>query len=259
MWKETIEKMRFDENKSWSEIAEYTLKEFPGLSREQAQQKARGFLRNRPRYNEKKSVDFEKSSLEYKKDGSIISEKLIEVRDGEEMTPEFILNAHGLDPTLWEIVSYKNNMWNTQVKGGEKQISYQSKLTAKPRTSGVDYAAIDKHFDKLDRKKFTPAKVNLKNGTLMAEVNIVDLHLGKLCWKGETPENFDYKIARDTFYHLIAEIALELKNKPLEYITFVWTHDFFNSGYMGAVRKAQTFIYDKERGLVNTINTPVGR
>ena len=28
-------------------------------------------------------------------------------------------------------------------------------------------------------------------------------------------------------------------------------------GYMGAVRKAQTFVYDKERGLVQAINTPV--
>jgi len=28
-------------------------------------------------------------------------------------------------------------------------------------------------------------------------------------------------------------------------------------GYMGAVRKAQTFVYDKERGLMHIINTPV--
>ncbi len=31
----------------------------------------------------------------------------------------------------------------------------------------------------------------------------------------------------------------------------------YESGYVGAVRKAQTFIYDKERGLLQTINTPV--
>ncbi|NLM09053.1 MAG: hypothetical protein GX215_09020 [Clostridiales Family XIII bacterium] len=31
----------------------------------------------------------------------------------------------------------------------------------------------------------------------------------------------------------------------------------YESAYIGAVRKAQTFIYDKERGLVHTINTPV--
>jgi hypothetical protein len=31
----------------------------------------------------------------------------------------------------------------------------------------------------------------------------------------------------------------------------------YESGYVGAVRKAQTFIYDKERGLKQVINTPV--
>ena len=30
-----------------------------------------------------------------------------------------------------------------------------------------------------------------------------------------------------------------------------------NYGYMGAVRKAQTFIYDRVRGLVQIINSPV--
>ena len=31
----------------------------------------------------------------------------------------------------------------------------------------------------------------------------------------------------------------------------------YKSGYIGAVRKAQTFIYDKERGLKQIINIPV--
>ena len=44
----------------------------------------------------------------------------------------------------------------------------------------------------------------------MAEVNIADLHLGKLAWHGDTPENYDYKIARDIFYRIIAEIIEKL-------------------------------------------------
>lgn len=64
---------------------------------------------------------------------------------------------------------------------------------------------------------------------LMAEVNIADLHLGKLCWHGDTPDNYDYKIARDMYYSIIKEVCKELKGRPIEYITFVWTNDFFNS------------------------------
>ena len=36
------------------------------------------------------------------------------------MTPAFILEAHGLKSSAWEVVSYKNNYWNTQLKGGGK-------------------------------------------------------------------------------------------------------------------------------------------
>jgi len=81
----------------------------------------------------------------------------------------------------------------------------------------------------IDRKQFKPPIVKAVDRKMMAEVNIADLHLGKLCWHGDTPENYDYKIARDTFYYIIADVIENLKGKPIEYITFVWTNDFFNS------------------------------
>jgi len=64
---------------------------------------------------------------------------------------------------------------------------------------------------------------------MMAEVNIADLHLGKLCWHGDTPEDYDYKIAKSIFYNSIGEICEYLKTLPVEYIIFVWANDFFNS------------------------------
>ena len=67
-------------------------------------------------------------------------------------------------------------------------------------------------------------------GDWMVEVNIADLHLGKLAWHGDTPENYDYKIARDTYYQIIGEICERLQGLGgIEYITFVWANDFFNS------------------------------
>lgn len=88
---------------------------------------------------------------------------------------------------------------------------------------------IDKHFAELSRENFVPPTIKPMLGSMMAEVNISDLHLGKLCWHGDTPEDYDYKIARDTYYRIIGEIINELKDKPIEYITFVWADDFFNS------------------------------
>lgn len=90
-------------------------------------------------------------------------------------------------------------------------------------------AEIDKHFAELDRVNFIPPIIKPIQGSMMAEVNMADLHLGKLCWHGNTPEDFDYKIARQIYYDIIGEIAEEIKNYPLEYITFVWANDFFNA------------------------------
>ena len=223
-WKQKALRMKID-GKSWTEV----YAEFPNVS----MSTIRHWVNKQPEFKKQKRTqeveDFQKSSIEYKQDGSIISEKFITVRDAEEMTPKFILEAHGLKPELWEVVSYKNNMWNTQVKGGAKQISYQSKLTAKPRVDSIDLDEVVKHFKDLDRQHFTPRKAKPSKGNLLAVVNISDLHLGKLCWRGNTPENYDYKIARELYYKLIAEIAEELKGKPIDYITFVWADDFINS------------------------------
>jgi len=228
-WKIEAERLKLDQGKSWSQVAAELQHYFPDKTLVQIREKIRDYIRRLPRYREKQHIDLHNSSIEYRKDGSIISEKFITVRDGDEMTPEFIIEAHGLKPSAWEVVSYKNSFWNSQLKGGVKQISYQSKLTVKPRTGGLDLSEIDKHFKQLDRTNFKMPPYKPKTGSMMAEVNIADLHLGKLCWHGDTPENFDYKIARDTYYQLISEITDELNGKPIEYITFVWANDFFNS------------------------------
>lgn len=179
---------------------------------------------------ENEQTEQHKSSVEYRKDGTIISQKFIQVRDGQDMTPEFIMTAHGLDPALWEVVSYKNNYWNTQITGGEKQISYQSKVTVKPKTNGLDLAEIDKHFKELDRT-FKPDTVlpATQKGDLMTEVNIADLHLSRLCWHGDTGVNYDYKIARSVYRQIISDVYHELKGKPIEYILFPIGNDLVNS------------------------------
>lgn len=228
-WHVEAERLRFDEGLSWRDVARGVEHLLPDMDEETRMEKVRRVLRRSKRYGETEKQDFQRGSLEYKTDGQIISEKFITVRDGIDMTPEFILTAHGLDVEKWEVVSYKNNFWNSQVKGGGKQISYQSKLTAKPRTAIVTFSDIAEQFKQLDREQFTPPHYAPVQGSMMAEVNIADLHLGKLCWHGDTPENYDSKIAKELFYKLVSEIAFELKQKPIERILFVWANDFFNS------------------------------
>lgn len=224
-WQEEAVRLKLEERLSWTELYAEIQKKNPGIS----ENSIRHAVRASAQYKAREKRDFEQSSIQYKADGEIVSEKFITLRDGDELTPSRILEAHGLKPYDWEVVSYKNNLWNTQLKGGSKQISYQSKLTAKPRTDGVDVAEIEQMFHRLTKDKFKLPKVSHQQGSMMAEVNIADLHLGKLCWHGDTPENYDYKIAQQVFYQIIAEIEQELRGKPIEKILFVWANDFFNS------------------------------
>lgn len=189
----------------------------------------RKHVTKQPEYKAYKAKHDTPQVQRYQADGSIVSEKIIELQHGQVMTPDDIMLSHGFDPQKWEVVSCVNNFWNSQLKGGTKQISYQSKLVVKPKKQGITFEDIDEHFKSLDRTRFVPPVIKPIIGDYMAEVNIADLHLGKLCWHGDTPENYDYKIARDTYYRIIGEIIHELKDKPIEYILFVWSNDFFNS------------------------------
>lgn len=228
-WQQIVERMKFDECATMSMIVDEVAPLLPELDKYRVYEKVRRYIRNSPRYKKVEQSDFQRSSIEYKSDGAIVSEKFITVRDGVEMSPEFILDAHGLDVSRWEVVSYKNNFWNSQIKGGYKQISYQSKLTAKPKTGGVDLKSVLSFYKDLSGRELEPIKYIDKSGDMLAVVNVADLHFSKLCWHGDTPEDYDHKIAREVFRNIIGENVQRLHELPIKKILFVWANDFFNS------------------------------
>lgn len=230
-WKQEALKL-YESGATWRQVYAFAEKTFPDKPADKARDKVRDYLRTTDAYRELNKADSinYKSSIEYKQDGTIISDKLIEICENEDMTPEFLMAKHGLDVTKWDVVSYRNNYWHSQVKGGKRLVMYQSKITVKPKADGISFAEIDKHFAQLDRTHKAPKRhYTNRNPRYMAEVNIADLHLGKLCWHGDTGNNFDYKIAQRVYSQIVSEVCDELKGKPIEYITFVWSNDFFNS------------------------------
>lgn len=167
------------------------------------------------------------------KNGIVESICLIELWDGEDLTPEKLLAFHKLDPDKWTVISYTTNIWHAMTGkdlNNERRQMYQSKVVARPKADGISLEEIDRHFALLDRT-YTPPVIRAPRaqGHMMAEVNIADLHLGRLSWHGDTSCNYDHRIARDMFSAIVSEVYHELKGKPLEYITFVWSNDFFNS------------------------------
>jgi hypothetical protein len=221
-WKQKALAMKI-EGKSWTQI----YAEFPNIS----MSTIRHWVRRQPEYKSTKQEQSSelRQSTELKQDGTIVSEKLITVRDGYDLTPEYILKAHGLDPVMWQMVSYKNNMWNSQRTGGVLQVSFQSKVTAKPIISFNPLTQVEEYFK---NKQFSaipsikPTRYDPEGEVL--EICLPDLHSGLLAWRMETGEDYDVHIAEERFRWCLGDILTRCKNKKFKKIIFVTLGDLLH-------------------------------
>lgn len=170
-------------------------------------------------------------SVETKADGSTIFERIICLRDSENITPQEVLIAHGMDPNRWEVISHKSNFYQQQKKGGQILNLYQSKITVKPTQDTISFEDIKKMFSELP-SDYQPIRTKCKTGgKYLYEINIADLHLGRFASSIETGDFLNSAIAKQRFFEVIdkeCERIMELGD-DVEKILFVWSNDFFNS------------------------------
>lgn len=247
-------KEAYNEYTDRHELFDYLQSQFPNLKRECIRSRVRRYdpekdytdynyvstdcqntLSNE---NIAESVDVNKPitrSVEYKADGSTMFERIIALTESENLTPEKILEAHGMDKDLWEVISCKSNFYQQQKKGGTVLNLYQSKICVKPRTNSVSLEKIKKNFDEW-QSNFKPLEVGVpsKDAKYLYEINIADLHLGKFCTEQETGEYLDSKLAEKRFFEVIRKECANIVKygNQIEKILFVWTNDFFNSDGM---------------------------
>ena len=220
------------QNYSVSKITELLKNDFPNLSYECIRSRVRRCVNKLPAKCSTNDNITKTQSFEYRKDGSVVFEKVICLAENEDITPETILKAHGMDASKWQIISYKNNFWQSQKKGGSILNLYQSKITAKPITDSISIEDVKKHFESFSRNFKKPSNLKVKDtANLMYEINICDLHLGRFCYDLETGEPLSSDITKKRFFEVIQEECqrLEKLDGQVEKILFVWTNDFFNS------------------------------
>lgn len=75
---------------------------------------------------------------------------------------------------------------------------------------------------------------------LMLEVPIVDLHLGKLAWKPESGENYDYKIADKRFSAVTDDVISRVFDRNFEKILYPIGQDFFHFDTINTTTTAGT-------------------
>ena len=174
-----------------------------------------------------------KESKRYNQDGTVESVCLIELWDGEDLTPEKILAFHKLDSEKWTVVSYTNNVWHAMMgkdHNNDRKQMYQSKVVAKPKVAGLSFADIDNYFKSKDFTFTKPIISPLQydpSGEVL-EICLPDLHSGLLAWAQETGADYDIHIARDALLRCINDIADRCKGKSFKKIYFATLGDLMH-------------------------------
>jgi len=148
-------------------------------------------------------------------------------------TLEQLLEASKVDLETYFVDRYNVNKWEvsaqidgqlvteelfqvkaTLLRNKEKQI--RKRIIDDLKSDFKTYRPIERSYDNLD-------------GDFMLEVNIFDLHFGKLAWGEESGESFDTKIASDRFHSAIDKLMLRSQGYNISEIVFPIGNDFFNS------------------------------
>ena len=152
-----------------------------------------------------------KAISEIRGDGTYTNTKLIELSEDDQKSPDVLLEKHGFDKNKFELVSAKNTMWHSQKKDKNNPVTlYSSKITVKPRTDNVSFDALKEDFLKFVNENIPDCvkvdKFQTKSD-YMLEINIADLHLGKLCHKDITGCDYNTQIATDVFNKIIDSVT----------------------------------------------------
>lgn len=111
------------------------------------------------------------------KDGSHRSDKLIRMSEEQKKDPSFLLQQHGFDPDEWELVTARNNIWNSYSKQDGIMTLYASKITVKPRHGGFSMEKLLEEIRQVPATYIKTKNVELKDKRLL-EIPFFDSHFG---------------------------------------------------------------------------------
>jgi len=201
--------------------------------------------------------------LEIHKDGSQSKSKIIEMSEEESMDGEFLLKAHGFNPSLFELTGAKNSIYQVNAKGGVTKTLYSSKITAKPIRGGLDIEDIAKHFSNFKSTHTATTSQQYRHGAELLVVNLADVHFGKLAEFDETNNTYNLDIARERILGSVESYVSRLHGRQFEKIYFIVGNDYFNCEYHSATiantpqNNASRYSTMFKRGvetLIDTIN-----
>ena len=173
-----------------------------------------------------------KSTIELNKDNTQTSSKLIQMSENDAKDTEFLLKAHGYDSKVFQLISARNNIWNSYSKRDGIMVLYSSKITVKPVTEYKwNIEDINKLFANIKteykNKSNILSKQYEKNGDTLV-VPIADFHYALLSDNYSTGNEYNLEIAEQIYYYTLNDIINRVKHRKFEKVVFVIGNDFVN-------------------------------
>lgn len=162
------------------------------------------------------------------KDGSQSSSTTLQMTSEQAKDPDFVLRAHGFDPTEWDIISARNNFWQQNSQENGLIDLYQSKITVKPKSDDELTPQDIANLFKTDIKPYTIKQVACDTHNLV--VPLPDLHFG-------------ITTMLDVKGHL--DRLLELINKGYKTIVIEQLGDLFHSSQMWSSQTLKGTLLDE--------------
>lgn len=150
-----------------------------------------------------------------------------------------------IDTNIWSIDSWECNKWEVGAKNTASKIEvtplFQVKAKLKRKTLDNDltlqkeliineiknYRSSESLVDKM---KVIQKSTNFNNAgrTCALEINIPDLHIGKLAWKDETGDHYDLKIAVERYKDAVRELLSRAPLHAIDKYILVIGNDMLN-------------------------------
>ncbi len=152
------------------------------------------------------------------------------------VTYEQLIKAHNVSLDEWNVAKKILNKWEVSKKDESGILQsipmYQVKIYLEKKKSEFNQLEFSKNFIN-ELKNLSPKvkPIKSRSGGNLLEIDIFDLHFGKMAWKEETGDNWDTKIAAATFSNAIDDILTKVKGYDIERILFPIGNDFFNSDH----------------------------
>ena len=171
---------------------------------------------------------------------------------GEDNDPARIMAVMGFDPLLWEVKSCKvvSGKWDVTIKNKEFEgvkhtnRKYSVTLTVEPLGGELTFPQVLSAFRELDPVKVMEYDYDpiVSGKGYLFELPIMDFHLGKLAWTGETgDDDYDLKLAEKLWRKTVNDLIDKAVNfGDIEKVLFPIGQDFFHFDTPGVTTTAGT-------------------